>query len=91
MAVENWPNSRLPALFLYNKGEMQHQLIGIDKVGGKTLKADNMEWYLSTKGVLTTELEEDPVRTYVSGKIKQLSARAKRGTGLDSDDEMDSD
>jgi len=91
MAVENWPNSRLPALFLYNEGEMKHQLIGISELGGKLLKADNLEWYLSTKEVVKTDLEEDPVRTYVSNKINKLSARAKRGTGLDSDDEFDSD
>jgi len=91
MAVENWPNSRLPALFLYNEGEMKHQLIGISELGGKTLKADNLEWYLSTKEVVKTDLEEDPVRTYVSSKISKLSARAKRGTGLDSDDDFDSD
>jgi hypothetical protein len=91
MAVENWPNSRLPALFLYNEGEMKHQCIGINELGGKTLKAANMEWYLSCKGVVQTDLEEDPVRTYVSGKINKINARAQRGTGLDSDDEYDSD
>lgn len=91
-AVENWPSSRLPAIFLYNQGELQHQCIGIDDLGGKTLKAANIEWYLSTKEIITTELEEDPVRTFVTGKIKNLTIFKGRGTGLDSDDEFaDSD
>jgi hypothetical protein len=92
MAVENWPTSRLPALFLYRDGELKHQVIGIDELGGKTLKADNLEWYLSCKEIVTTELEEDPVRTYVTSKLKHLSAMKARGTGLGSDDELaDSD
>ena len=27
-AVEKWPDSNLPAVYLYHEGEMQHQLIG---------------------------------------------------------------
>ena len=91
MAVENWPASRLPAVFLYNEGELQHQLIGITELGGKTMKAANMEWYLFTKGIVETDLEEDPVRTYVDAKITKHHVFQSRGTGLGSDDELDSD
>jgi hypothetical protein len=91
MAVENWPNSRVPAVFLYNEGELKHQCIGITELGGKTMKAANMEWYLACKNVLKSDLEEDPIRTFVTEKISKASVFRSRGTGLDSDDEFDSD
>jgi hypothetical protein len=39
-AIENWPDARLPAMFLYHDGEMKHQLVGADALGGRELTPD---------------------------------------------------
>jgi len=63
-AVENWPESRLPTLFLYNEGELKHQLFTLNELGGKSTKADDLEWYLVEKGIITdSELDENPRNT----------------------------
>jgi hypothetical protein len=63
-AVENWPESRLPTLFLYNEGELKHQVFTLNELGGKSTKADDLEWYLVEKGIITdSELDENPRNT----------------------------
>ncbi len=37
-AIENWPERNLPTLFVYEGGELKHQLITLKEVGGKTMK-----------------------------------------------------
>lgn len=59
-AVENWPPENLPTLFCYRYGKMQHQLIGIDSMGGSGINSGRLEWRLAILGVLETELQEDP-------------------------------
>ena len=39
-AVENWPDRNLPTLFLYNDGELKLQVITLNNLGGKRMKAD---------------------------------------------------
>ena len=39
---------------------MQHQIIGIDAMGGAGVNVGRLEWRLSLLGILETELEEDP-------------------------------
>lgn len=59
-AVENWPEDNLPTMFCYRYGKMQHQIIGIDAMGGAGVNVGRLEWRLSLLGILETELEEDP-------------------------------
>ena len=61
-AVENWPENRLPTLFLYNEGELKLQLFTLKEIGGKTMTADDLEWWLVKNNVITSgsDLEEDP-------------------------------
>ena len=59
-AIENWPSENLPTLFCYRYGKLQHQLIGIDSMGGPGVNSGRLEWRLSLLGVLETGLEEDP-------------------------------
>jgi len=91
MAVENWPESRLPAIFVYHKGEMERQIIGLNELGGKMMKAANLEWFLKTEDIVESELECDPVRSFVVDKVKRIGVFKSRGSGLDSDDEFDDD
>ncbi len=60
-AIENWPAENLPTLFCYRYGKMQHQLIGIDALGGKGLNCPRLEWRLAKLGIVETDLEEDPL------------------------------
>lgn len=59
-AIENWPPENLPTIFCYRYGKMQHQLIGIDAMGGIGVNTGRLEWRLALLGVVQTELEEDP-------------------------------
>jgi hypothetical protein len=60
-AIENWPERNLPTVFFYNEGELKNQLITTKSVGGKSMKPEDLEWYMVRNGVVTTsELEEDP-------------------------------
>ena len=91
-ASENWPEDRLPSMFLYNEGEVKYQMFTLKELGGNTCKPDNLEWYLAMKEIVTTELEGNPLHTYVQTQINKaykLNARAR--AGLDSDDEIDDD
>lgn len=39
-AVENWPERNLPTLFLYHNGELQHQMMTLQSVGGTAMLPD---------------------------------------------------
>jgi hypothetical protein len=59
-AVENYPDSKLPALFIYHDGELQHQVITMDKMYGMKTRDCDLEWLLSRYGIIETDLEEMP-------------------------------
>ena len=65
-AIENWPAENLPTLFCYRHGKMQHQLIGINALGGPGLNCLRLEWRLAQLGIVETDLEEDPLPERVS-------------------------
>ena len=62
-AIEGWPDSNLPSLFLYQNGSLQKQFIGINAFGGAGVNADRIEWKLSQLGILQSELREEPPRS----------------------------
>eukprot|EP01038_Epipyxis_sp_PR26KG_P016365 gene16365-22306_t len=60
-AVENWPEQNLPTLFIYENGALKAQMMTLKEVYGTTMKANDLEWFLVKKGVITdSELDEDP-------------------------------
>jgi hypothetical protein len=59
-AIENWPVENLPTIFCYRYGKVQHQLIGIEALGGAGVNIGRVEWRLAMLGVVQTDLEEDP-------------------------------
>jgi len=38
LAVENWPDRNLPALFLYNGGELKYQLVTLRQLRGRSVE-----------------------------------------------------
>lgn len=62
-AIEGWPDSNLPTLFLYRDGVLQKQCVGIDAFGGAGVNVDRIEWRLANLGVLKSELQEEPSRS----------------------------
>ncbi|TMW69229.1 hypothetical protein Poli38472_001385 [Pythium oligandrum] len=49
--IENWPARNCPTLFMYHKGALQNQLLGIRKLGGVDMKAEDLEEHLASCGV----------------------------------------
>ena len=70
-AIENWPAENLPSIFCYRYGKMQHQLIGIESMGGFGVNMGRLEWRLAMLRVLETDLKEDqrPDRTEIDNSI----------------------
>lgn len=60
-AVENWPDSNLPTLFIYKNSELFVQSLTLANMYGKSMKPIDLEWWLVTRDVIgTSDLEEDP-------------------------------
>lgn len=59
-AVENWPDRNLPTLFVYHEGELKHQMMTLKAVGGNSMTADNVEWWLAERHIIVTDMEEPP-------------------------------
>lgn len=72
-AIENWPAENLPTLFCYRFGKMQHQLIGINALGGPGLNCSRLEWRLARLGIVETDLEEDPLPDNTSAGFRSRS------------------
>ena len=78
-AIENWPDAKLPTLFAYREGELKHQFVGIETLGGEQLTRADLEWRLARFEVLETELEADPEQ--VAGAVSEGAAKASPGRG----------
>jgi hypothetical protein len=68
-AIENWPEENLPTFFCYRYGKMQHQLVGIEALGGAGVNIGRLEWRLAILGVVQTDLEEDPRPDRTENKV----------------------
>lgn len=60
LCIANFPDSDLPAVFVYKNGQLIKQLIGPMIFGTQKITNEEVEWILSTTGAITTSLEEDP-------------------------------
>lgn len=74
--IPNYPDKNLPTMFIYHEGDMKAQLVGPIVFGGMNLTIDELEWMLSEKGAIKTELEEDPRK---KKEIKDMMTMAIRG------------
>lgn len=59
--VENWPDEKVPCIFLYHEGQLQTQIIGIEPFGGREgATVEKLEWVLASKGVFEGKISENP-------------------------------
>jgi hypothetical protein len=59
-AISDFPEKSLPCLLIYNKNEPIQQIVGLPYGGGSKMTPDDVEWTLHCKGVIKSEMEEDP-------------------------------
>ncbi len=78
-AIENYPDSNLPTLFVYKNGELTAQLIGLKEIGDKRTTALDLEWWLAKKGIVESELEENPRKGGVNSVQVTRATCARRG------------
>ncbi|XP_053208529.1 phosducin-like protein 3 [Panonychus citri] len=83
LCIPNFPESNLPAIFVYHEGELKKQILGSDSFGSSKLKQDELEWIISETGAIKTDLDSDP-------RKKSFKAR-KHYTCLGVDRDSDSD
>lgn len=85
--VPNFPDSNLPAIFVYYEGDLKQQLVGPFTFGGMQLTCDALEWILSETKALKTSLEEDPRKSgqVRRQKISGIFGSKKADEGDDSD------
>lgn len=58
--IENFPDSSVPTVIIYHNGKLMSKIEGISIYGGNKMNIDCLEWVLSKKGVIESDLEEDP-------------------------------
>eukprot|EP00521_Asterionellopsis_glacialis_P006726 CAMPEP_0195289430 /NCGR_PEP_ID=MMETSP0707-20130614/5711_1 /TAXON_ID=33640 /ORGANISM="Asterionellopsis glacialis, Strain CCMP134" /LENGTH=280 /DNA_ID=CAMNT_0040349433 /DNA_START=76 /DNA_END=918 /DNA_ORIENTATION=- len=76
-AIENWPDTNLPSIFVYHKGTCQQQLIQMDT----NLSVDQVEWKLAQIiDELDTDLEEEPEPS--SPSSSSSASRGYKGTSV---------
>ncbi|KAI1285961.1 Phosducin-like protein 3 [Halotydeus destructor] len=80
LCIANFPDSNLPAIFVYLDGNCKKQLIGPSVFGGMNLQADELEWMLGKIGAFATDIDENP------RKIQPKSSKLFISNASDSDD-----
>eukprot|EP01035_Chromulina_nebulosa_P031885 gene31885-42528_t len=81
-AIENWPDRNLPTIFAYHEGVLQKQLVTLKQIGGKTMKASDLEWWLAENDIVNSELEENPRSNNISTNKFTLNSQASRYCAL---------
>jgi hypothetical protein len=66
--IPNFPDKNLPAIFIYQSGQMKKQFLGALDLRGPNLSRDELEYLLGKVGVVNTEFTEDP-RPQVQDKL----------------------
>ncbi|TPP56943.1 Phosducin like 3 [Fasciola gigantica] len=86
LCIPNYPESNLPSLLIYQSGDLKHQLIGPESVGGKAVSLKGLEWRLGQLGVVKTKLTEDPAKRI---NVSTVSRRTTNRIGHRNSDEDD--
>ena len=58
--IPGYPDKNLPTLLLYRDDDLLGQLVGTAPYGGSAYGVDDVEWELSQKGLVDTELGRNP-------------------------------
>ncbi|KAJ6668546.1 hypothetical protein lerEdw1_012028 [Lerista edwardsae] len=70
--IENYQDSCLPTIFVYENGQIKGKFIGIAECGGTKLTVPELEWKLAEVGALKTDLEENPKKGIVDMMTSSL-------------------
>jgi hypothetical protein len=85
--MENWPDKRLPTLFMYHDEELQQNMFTLAEVGGLTMSVDDLEWHLAELKVLKTELTAKPIMKKAESPTRRdFVNRVSMATGRTEDD-----
>jgi hypothetical protein len=87
--IPNYPDRNLPTFFIYHEGEMKGKIVGPIEFGGMNLTIDELEWMLSEKGAVKSELDKDPRKKHQIRDV--MSAALKKSGYVDPEDSDDSD
>ena len=90
-AVENWPESRSPTLFIYSDGELQHTITRLTEFGKMRSTVDSVEWRLAQLHVLDTKQEKNPLADASECNLRRNYVDRRGRKSALSDDEEDSD
>jgi hypothetical protein len=60
VCIANFPDSQLPAIFIYHNGSCKKQIVGAAFFGGMNLQVDELEWMLGKAGAVQSDIEENP-------------------------------
>jgi len=55
VCIQNYPDKNVPTIFIYNNGDMKHQLIGPFVFGGMNCRFEDLEYKLYEFGALKTK------------------------------------
>ncbi|XP_033230400.1 viral IAP-associated factor homolog [Belonocnema kinseyi] len=58
--IPNWPDSKVPTIFVYRNGEMLKQFIGPVELRGMKLTVEELEWMLGEAEAVPTKIKDDP-------------------------------
>ena len=78
LAVDNWPEKNLPTVYAYKDTNVSSVLMTLKEIGGRGVTPLDFEWYLSSKGIVESDLEEDP-------RANKASVRIDKGRQYDED------
>lgn len=87
--IPNYPDKNLPTIFIYSDGDMRGQMVGAFAFGGMNLTVEELEWLLSEKGAVKTDLEEDPRKKKEIRDVMSIAVRGGYRDAEDSDDDSD--
>ncbi|XP_076174270.1 viral IAP-associated factor [Ptiloglossa arizonensis] len=82
--IPNWPDNNLPTIFIYDNGNMVHQIIGPIELRGMKLTEAELEWMLGQHGAVPSKITEDP-----RPKIRDVLFSTLRSKNDDLDDNND--
>uniref|UniRef100_A0ABM5GL65 Phosducin-like protein 2 n=1 Tax=Pogona vitticeps TaxID=103695 RepID=A0ABM5GL65_9SAUR len=70
--IENYSDSCLPTLIVYENGEIKGKFIGAAECGGPNVTVEELEWKLAELGAVKTDLEENPKKKVVDMMTSSL-------------------
>lgn len=66
--IPNFPEKNLPAIFIYNNGQMKKQFLGALDLRGPNITIKELEFLLGRVGAIDTDIKDDP-RPKVTDKM----------------------